>query len=454
VRRAWNEYRLGAEVNWAGFRFTIQRRWDFYKEDPSYSAQTSTVQRSEPYHGSDPGWLGNLVTQRKWGAINARMTYAIGRRDFALVESASGVQPGLGAVNRQIFVNGSAQRPLTAGDFSFSLFPTSRLTIVNNTAVHSTRIDGDSSYNQFDNGTGLGASLNFRYLGVRTIANSTDLNYRATNWFGFYGGYHYSDRLIRFLEAYDLPTAPATYDQTNILRAGSAGVRFRPAKPFTVNLEGEIGRASRPLTPVSESHYHTLGGRADYRARNVQLSAQYRQTYNLNAPLSFTAFSSHARSAGASASWSPRGWFSLDAGYTKLHLDTASGLAFFAGTGMSQLQQGYLSLYRSNIHAANLMARFALGRRADFYAGYTITRDTGGARTPAGTDPIQILLSSVQTFPLSYQSPLARVSIRLTPKLRWNAGWQFYDYAEDFHLLSYMQNYRAHTGYSSVSWSF
>jgi hypothetical protein len=32
VRRQWNEYRLGADVDVAGFRLTVLRRWDFYKE--------------------------------------------------------------------------------------------------------------------------------------------------------------------------------------------------------------------------------------------------------------------------------------------------------------------------------------------------------------------------------------------------------------------------------------
>ena len=63
-------------------------------------------------------------------------------------------------------------------------------------------------------------------------------------------------------------------------------------------------------------------------------------------------------------------------------------------------------------------------------------------------------MTSVQTFPLTYQSPLARLSVRITPKLRWNAGWQFYDYGEDFHFFGYSQNFHAHTGFTSVLWSF
>jgi hypothetical protein len=142
----------------------------------------------------------------------------------------------------------------------------------------------------------------------------------------------------------------------------------------------------------------------------------------------------------------------------KLHLDTVSGLQFFAGGVRPQLQTGYSSFYISNIHAANLGARFAIAKRADVYLGYSITKDTGDGRAVAVptsvTDPIQALLSSVQTFPLTFQSPLLRVSFRISAKVRWNAAWQFYSYGEMFHILGYNQNFDAHTGYTSILWAF
>jgi len=470
VRREWNEYRVGADVELAGFKFTVLRRWDFFKDDsvdngvgPANlipAAPGATLQqftRFEPYHGSNPGWLGDLVSTHKHWALNARMTYTGGRRDFALDESAFGLNLGA-AASRQILVSGNADRPVTAGDFSISLFPTERLTFVNNTSVHNSRTVGDSTYTEFDNLTGLGTSLNFRYLGVRTVANASDVNYRLTDWFGIYAGYHYSDRLITTIEDFASPPdsglAGATYLRNNHMNTGTLGVRFRPVKPLTINLEGEIGRDNLPLTPISESNYHSVNGRIAYRTRTLQLSAQYRQVYNVNAPLNLSEYSSHSRNYTANASWSPRGWFSLDASYMKLHVDTTSALVFFAAF---QLQQTP-AIYLSNIHAANLGAHFGLAKRVDLYVGYSITKDTGDGRIaaiqPGIIDPVQGLLNSVETFPLSFQSPLARLSVRLNTKFRWNAGYQFYNYHEDFGLLGNLQNYRANTGYTSVSWSF
>ena len=42
----------------------------------------------------------------------------------------------------------------------------------------------------------------FRFLGIRTVTNATDLTWRANRWLGLYGGYHFSNRLIRYAETF------------------------------------------------------------------------------------------------------------------------------------------------------------------------------------------------------------------------------------------------------------
>jgi hypothetical protein len=168
---------------------------------------------------------------------------------------------------------------------------------------------------------------------------------------------------------------------------------------------------------------------------------------------------SHSRQWTASASWTPRNWVSIDGSYVNLKIGTSDTLAFFASTaGRPQLQTAYPSLYFSNLHEANLAARFTIGRRTELYVGYALVKDTGDGRAtavpPGTTNPIAALLDSVQTFPLTYQTPQGRVSIKITPKIRWNAGWQMYNYNEMFHLFGYDQNFHAQTGYTSVLWSF
>lgn len=485
IRRQWNEYRLGGDVESHGFRFTVLRRWDFYKEDTPYAlagvvsaidvgaATDLTVlqqfNKSAPVHGRNPGWLGNLTANHKTWAMNARMSYLDGHNAFALGETASGLSRFGAATNRQIAVLGNADRPFVTGDFNISIFPTKRLTVVHNIAVSNLRISGPSSYSEVVNGGSSGETVFFRYLGILTISDATDINYRLKDWIGVYAGYRYTHRLVRTIEGFSLPafansTENDLYETNNYQDAGLVGVHFRPIKPLSVKLESEIGRANHPLTPISDRNYHTLGGRIDYRARKFQIFTQYQQVYNVNAPVFYSAFSSHARNYTTTATWAPRNWFSLDASYIKIHWDSVSGIAFFAGTVRPTLQAN-TSLYISNVHAGNLGVRFSITKRADIFLGYSITKDTGDGRSPVvsavispnppdTTSLVNGLLASVQTFPISYQSPMGRVSVRITPKIRWNVGWQFYNYNEQFHLFNAYQNFHANNGYTSILWAF
>ena len=465
VRRLHNEYRLGNEFKVFGVRINWMHGWDDFKEDSNYLsgqnrgdqpnslATLTSFQRTEPIHGTSPYWRVGIFTDRKYFSANGRFTYTSGSRAFVLDESAFGTSRFGAAANRQVVTSGNAQRPVLTGNLTLSFFPTPKLTIANHTAVNNIRIDGNSIWSQLDNSTQTISYLVFEFLGIRTIANETEANYQAARWLGFYGGYQYSDRLIRSIEqtnvAGNIFNAPS--EQSNRLNTGVFGIRLKPVKGLTVILNGEIGRANRPLTPVSERNYHTLGARVLYKVRQFQFSAVSQANYNANS-VSLSTFSSHARNYGADASWAPRNWFSVDAGYSKLHLDTLGGIAYFA-SGLSAPTSDQ-ALYISNLHTANLTARLALGKRADFFAGYSHTQDTGDGRsTVLGAQNISTLpaFQAAQTFPLTYRSPMARFSLRITERLRWNVGYQYYGYNERFYNG---EDFRAHTGYSSVLWSF
>ena len=116
------------------------------------------------------------------------------------------------------------------------------------------------------------------------------------------------------------------------------------------------------------------------------------------------------------------------------------------------------SRYVSNIHSGNLSARVSIRQRVDFSVGYSLVQDVGDGRVaPLALPGLSLgapqvsAFAAAQTFPLRYLSPQGRVSVRISEKIRWNAGYQYYGYHEDFSAL---QNYRAHTGYASVLWAF
>jgi hypothetical protein len=468
VKREYNSYRVGWDVDYWGVRLSFLQRWEFYKEDTPYTlgesgaglnttdpTTLSSFNRALPIHGYTPGTLVALSTEKQKFALTGRFTYTSGNRNFVQNESAVGA--GLvGTENRLIITFGDAKRPLTTGDLNFSFFPTEKITIVNNTSVYDSRIVGNSFFDQFDLNTLSATLLNFQYLGIRLVTNSTDVHYHANKKVDFFAGYRYAAREIKSIQSVTDPATPFTntlVTQDNHVHAGVAGLNWIITGPLRLHLETEIGRNDDPFTVTADNNYHTIDARLQYKRKSLFATGGYRQAYN-NDSITLTSYSSHARSYFANFSWAARDWLSFDAGYSKLHLDTLGGLAFFAGSPRATARTG-TSLYISNIHAGNLGIRFSLKKRADLYVGYNITRDTGDGRSALETPgTVTALFYNVQTFPLTFQSPLLRLTIPITKKIKWNAGYQYYGYHEEFGLNSYLQNYHALTGYTSVLWAF
>ena len=456
VRDARNEYRVGNEFKILGIRVNWMRGWEDFKEDFLSSTGPGSVptapQFINPYHGTSPYWRVGIFTDRKWFSVNGRFTYTGSHRDYVneLSGLPYGVTPAVGGL--QFVTLGSADRPAATGNVSISLLLGPNFTITNSTALNNIRTEGNSEFIQLNDGTGQFVTQDFQYLGIRTIANRTDLNYRVRKWIGLFAGYNYSDRLITSVITLGAPA----YNQTNILNSGVLGVRIRPIQPLTIVLDGEVGHTNRPFAPKSDKNYQALNARVQYKQKSLTLAAYAQSNYN-NDSISLTAYSSHARTYAANVAWAPLAWLSFNADYVKLHLDTLGGLSFF-DTGTLLTNQ--YSLYISNLHTANLGVRFALGKRVELYAGYSHIQDTGDGRdNPLGiafgtTIPA---FEAAQTFPLKYLSPMGRVSVKISNRVRWNLGYQYYGYREDFFTGQDAlpdHGYRANTGYSSLLWSF
>jgi hypothetical protein len=460
-------------------RLSLTQQSDFFKDDtpvgPLLPGQmyvlpnpsvASFYLRSEPMHIRNLGWIGNLSKSNKFWGLNARMTYTKANQNNIYNEWAIG-NAGTGSSNVLIsntiagiatLANGEAREPYLNADFSFSVFPTQNMSIVNNVSVYSNRYVGAESTLQTSS---VAATKNIFYcstLDGGRVNDSLDLNYRFTNWLGARAGYMYTDRWVDDILDRSGTTnslAPGALD--GHLHAGNFGFHLRPLKPLTINVDGSIGKDNAPYTPVSAGSYHTIKARADYRQRNMRFSATYRQLYNTNSPVSFSYNDSHSRDFTASSSFGVRGIW-LDLTYTNVHLDTFGLLyAELPISGVITNVRGYSSAYISNIHTVTAGVNTNVGRRAKMYLGYNLTRDTGDGRSVQDlglADPAAAYLASRQTSPMIYQSPLARVSLRLSSKTQWNAGWQFYRYNQTFPFFNYQPYYRAQTGYTSLSMTF
>jgi hypothetical protein len=469
MRQQYNEYRLGFDAKFRGLRLTVQRRWEYFREDASGSVTTpemgelgtvlSNFQSTQPYRGRAPGWMGNLIGEFRWIAVNARATYTGGTGDFVQDETAIGTDRFGASQNLQIAVNGTGNRPVLTGDLNVTLFPSSRLTVVNSSSVANTRMDGNNAFTQFSDATFQFSTIDFQFLGIRLFTNSTDLRYKFSRKFDAFGGFHYVDRQIRSIEnaaSGGLPLNGITAEQSNHTTAGVGGVNWLPFTGLRVHVEGEVGTNSNPFTPISLRNYQAIKARTQYRRKNTSFGASYQENYNNNS-IVVTSYSSHARTYSGDASWTAKSGMSFDVSYSQLHLDTIGGIAFFAGSPFPSLISNLDSIYVSNIHALNAGVRLSiLQKRADLFLGYNLTKDTGDGRNSLATQstPAAQVFYNVQTFPLTYQTPLIKLSVRINERLRWNAGYQYYGYHEELGVLSEDQNYRANTGYTSLLWSF
>jgi len=463
VRRLRSEYRVGNEIRLRGFRLTWTRGWEDFKDDGgspaagaygapvSGGATLSSFSRTEPYRGTSPYWRVGLFYERGWFGVNGRLSYTAGQRGYLLDESTVGLNLAGAAANRQVAAYGTAQRPVAAGNLTISAQPASKLTFVNQTSTYNVRTEGNSAYAEFDNSTRTTQFAFFEYLGIFTFANQTNINYQVNRWLSFHGGYQYSDRRIRSIQQAVFAGAAAgpAYEQVNILNSGAGGMRLSLLKGLTLTAEGEVGRANRPFAAKSDRGYHTIVGQLRYQFKSLRLSAASHADYNSNST-AFTAYSSQSRANTGSASWAALAWLSLDASYSKLHLNTVGGIAYFAGP---QLASGE-SYYVSNIHSGNLGFRMVFTKLATCYLGYSIVQDTGDGRgNPFGNGTGSTLptFQAAQTYPMRFQSPMARVSFRLMENLRANFGYQRYGFRDDFHS---QQDYGSNTGYVSLLWSF
>ncbi len=190
IKRLQTEYRLGAEFHWLGFTFTATHGWQDFKEDTadqfngaiaggglSTTDVLNVFSRPQPDHGTNPYWRAALFRNDRLLNINGRFTYTSGQRAFLANESAIGTTQLGAAGNQQILTFGDARRPVITANLTTSLFPTPKLTVVNQTSFYSIKTDGNSAYLQFNNATQQTNLLYFQYLGISTAATSTDVKY-------------------------------------------------------------------------------------------------------------------------------------------------------------------------------------------------------------------------------------------------------------------------------------
>ena len=457
IHRIRNEYRAGVEFDWRNSMVKILRGWSDYKDDSPYglpvggTGAVTDFSRSAPAHATNPSWTLLFLHSDKRADISGNFTYANGKGSFVSEESIFG-GGFLATPLQQIQTSGEGRQPVATGNLNVDVDVTNGLTLTSHTSFYDGRTEGANAYFEQEAPGQVSQVLYFQSLDIRTVTTDLQADQRVNQWLDIFGGYEYSNRLIGSVEQFtvDDSLTRTPFSQTNEQNDGFFGVKARAWKALTVSFEGEISHSSLPFTPKSDGNYVAWKASLAYRIKNLQLSASAQNERNATSA-SLTSFSTRNQTWSATANWTARPWLSVDGSYSNIYTNALGGLAFFAG-GLPV--DNAVSYYVMNLHAANAGIRMQVRKSLSIYLGGTAVRDSGDGRPQADASPYDPTLEAfrvAQTFPLTYYSPFARISVRLNQSIRWNIGYQLYKYQADF---SPALNFTANTGFTSLSWSF
>jgi hypothetical protein len=168
-----------------------------------------------------------------------------------------------------------------------------------------------------------------------------------------------------------------------------------------------------------------------------------------------------SRLFNTSVDWTVNSKLSFNGGYTYNHQDSDAVVDYaFAPITTNGGIRGH-SLYFIRNHFFFLDTLVQPTRRVSFYGAYRINKDTGQGDRLATPCVAPCTLPATGTlitsYPMSFQSPEARVAIRINRNIDWNLGYQYYNYNESDRVRIESpfttvrpQNYHAHLPYMSL----
>lgn len=503
ARSRANDYRVGADGKLGPIDFSFLQGFRRFRDDsfinqaappinvnPTAASLTS-YHRDEPSRGSVDFTrfsLHTLVAQKL--DITGRIIYSKAKSDFTFVENftgrnwnprVTGWPPSPPAATPNILnlgqynITGNTERPNTVGDVGLTWLATDKLRISNTFRVEDFEITGFAVFGDFFSITrGAGATLRTDTVGFsnldatrvtnyRKYQNTFEGDYQFNNRYAIHLGYRYGNRKIdESFEGFNLgsngsltPPAVRTSEfesEENHTHAVIGGFKARPANNWTIYFDGEHGTADNVFTRIGNYDYTNFRGKSRYSpTRRLSLNAAIIVRNNSNpseiAGVSIEDFgvSVKSRTFTSSIDWTANSNLSFTTGYNYNWVNSNAVVDYFFN---SIRHPSGRSLYfvRNNYFFVDTVAR--LHPRATLYAAYRINKDTGqGNRLADPTGNPGFLIAS---YPMSFQSPEARLALRLTSRVDWNVGYQYYNYNESTLVGPRPENYHAHLPYTSL----
>lgn len=477
VRTVAHDYRFGADAKVSIFDISFLQGLRYSKEDstwdipftspgnnPANNTFINTFHREMPARGRLPFTRISIHTLiNKKVDITGRYIYTSATTRYTMDEKITGQDSSKNTVNLDHFtVSGDAKRPNGIGDVGISVFATDKLTISNTFRVNNFRINGgdflaEALFRQRTTPFGTTIlppvfrdTVSLRQTKYRQFSNQIEADYRIYSRLSVHGGWRYTARRVELGEL-DIPGSgaiPGEFDK-NHTNTAFFGFKVKPVNIWSVYFDFEHGTADNVFTRVANYDFNNVRLRTLIRpVSSLAISGTLitrdntNPTRTLNVPQQNFSVDVNSRVFSGNVDWSPSSKFDVSGGYTYTRLDSNTSIIFF----ISRVLHNGTSLYFMRDHYFFFNTRFQIHPRVTAFVNYRISKDTGqGSRTPASIDEL------ISGYPLSFQSPEAKLTFKLQEHVDLNLDWKFYQYKEKF-LTN--QNYRAHLPYATLRFSF
>jgi hypothetical protein len=507
LRSRANDFRFGADGQVGPIDFSFLQGFRRFRDDSFVNSgpnpginvdpakgNITTFTHNEPSRGSVnfTRFSAHSLVAKKLD-ITGRVVYSKTDTTFAFVENftgrnwnarVSGWPPGplpstpntlnLGQYN----ITGDSNRPQWLGDIGATFLATDKLRISNTFRVEDFKIFGNAVFADFfsitrpNGATTQTDTISFSNLDAHTLTryrkyqDIVEGDYQFSARYSMHVGYRYGHRRIEeAFEGFNLgsngsippPTRSSSSDSDqNNTHAIFGGFKARPASNWSVYFDAEHGTADNVFSRIGNYDYTNIRAKSRYAVnKKINLNLAFISRDNANpseaAGMSLQDFSAEIRSRifTSSVDWTLNPRVSVNAGYNYNWINSDSVINYLFNSAAHP--QGH-SLYfaRNNFFFADVTAQ--LTSRLSLYTSYRINKDNGqGSRVADPTGTPGTLISS---YPMSFQSPEARLAYRLNRHLDWNVGYSYYNYNESPIVGPRPQNYHAHLPYTSLRFYF
>jgi hypothetical protein len=505
-----NEFRVGADWKLGPVDFSLLQGFRRFRDASTLdnnslnlganpttasSALLYSLNRTAPIKGDTnfTQFTGHTFLAKKLD-LTGRFVYSSSKTSFDWTESATGANFNTritnipGAINPpniltlgQWNFEGGANRPAARGDFGATYLVTEKFRLSNTFSFDSFRTSGSDYYAGVfsmtrTNGTGavtlLPTGTSYELSKFRKITNLVEGDYQFNDRYSFHLGYRYgTTRVEEFGGGANLGSngapllANSSALEENHTHAFIGGFKLRPVKTWTLFANVERGVADGVLTRIGQYDYTNLRVRSRYtpnRKLALNLSLITRDNSNPSSiegvSLEDFGVSVKSRVFSSSVDFTPSSRLYFSGGYNYQWVNSDAVIRYtFATPPASAPANGFYTghaLYYVRLNYFHFDVTAQPLRRLTFFASYRINQDDGqGGRISNMTGG-----TFLSSYPMSYQSPEARLSLRLHRRLDANFGYQYYNYNESkFTQVGYNvrpQNYHAHIPYASLRFYF